>query len=59
MLKASQQPREPEEIPPIKPTSRPYLRVLWIRTLLYPGSRGGGNSCGGYKLMRVATTHTG
>ena len=26
--------------PPINPTPRPYFRVLWIRTLLYPGSRG-------------------
>jgi hypothetical protein len=26
--------------PPINPTPRPYLRVLWIRTLLYPGSHG-------------------
>jgi len=25
---------------PINPTPRPYLRVSWIRTLLYPGSRG-------------------
>jgi len=29
-----------KSIPPINPTPRPYLRVLWIRTLLYPGSRG-------------------
>jgi uncharacterized membrane protein len=26
--------------PPINPTPRSYLRVMWIRTLLYPGSCG-------------------
>jgi len=26
--------------PPTNPTPRPYLKVTWIRTLLYPGSRG-------------------
>jgi len=26
--------------PPINPTPHPYLRVLWIHTLLYPGSCG-------------------
>ena len=25
---------------PIHPNRRPYLRVMWIHTLLYPGSRG-------------------
>jgi hypothetical protein len=31
---------KPEELPPINPTPRPHLRVLWIHTLLYPGSCG-------------------
>ena len=26
--------------PPINPTPLPYLRVMWIRTLLFPGLRG-------------------
>jgi len=26
--------------PPINPTPCPYLRVMWIRTPLYPGSCG-------------------
>ena len=33
--------------PPINPTPRPYLRVMWIHTLLYLGHMGGGNRCGG------------
>ena len=28
------------QLPPINPNPRPYLRVTWIRTLLYPGTRG-------------------
>jgi len=27
-------------LPPINPTPHMYLRVMWIRTLLNPGSRG-------------------
>jgi len=28
------------QVSPINPTPHPYLRVTWIRTLLYPESRG-------------------
>jgi len=34
--------------PPINLTPRPYLGVLRICTLLYPGSRGRRNSCRGH-----------
>ena len=37
---------------PITPTPRPYLRVMWIRTL---GLMGSGNRCGGDTLMRIMT----
>jgi len=40
----------------MNPVSRPYLRVVRIRTV---GHMGGGNRRGGYTLMRVATTHAG
>jgi len=43
-------------VPPINPTILPYLRVTWNHTL---GHVGGGNSCGGYILLRVTRTHAG
>ena len=39
----------------INTTPQTYLRVSQIHTLTF--HVGGGNSCGGYTLMRVATTH--
>jgi len=34
-------------IPTINPTPRPYLKVMWIHTLLYPGGLWKGSSVRG------------